>query len=115
LFSAININPTSIHPWVPYCGVTSEFKTSFENVLRFVQLQEVFLHTMCFYHFLPSVTPHFSFPLHFIAFLLFLLLSIILIYLSFLDSFHLFLCYSSLLAVVFFPLLSISIYPHSRV
>jgi hypothetical protein len=113
-------NATSIHLWALYCGLTSEFNTSFANALCIMQLQEMFLHKMCFYLFLPSVTTIF----------LFLCITFIFYYFSYFLSFwsnflslipclvlpfHVFFCYSPLLALVSFSLISVSIYPHSQV
>ena len=112
-------NPTSIHLWALCCGLTSELKTSFANILWFVQLQEVFLHKMCFYLFLSSVTPIFLFLC--ITFLFYYFSYFLSFWSNFLSlipclvlPFHLVFCYSPFLAVVSFSLISVSIYPHSQ-
>lgn len=50
-------NATCTYSWADYSCLTSDFKTSFENVLWFTQSQEVLLHTqryVCFCMFLFS-------------------------------------------------------------
>lgn len=105
-------NPTSIHLWALYCVLTSEFKTSFANVLWFIQLQKVFLHKMCFCLFLPSVTPIFLFLC--ITFLFYYFSYFLSFWSNFLSlipclvlPFHLLFCYSPLLVLVSFSLISI--------